>query len=187
MTEREPRTTRSGRWLLAALLALVLGVIGGGCSKGGSETNKAASDPAHPERTTTTIDVHEQGVRYADCMRQNGVPDFPDPEASGNFPNFGISVSREQWTKTVEACKDLQPASVDYSSDRSPAQQSAALKFAQCIRDNGVKDFPDPTNGEPLVDTYKIPSSNSQAGKAILNAAMKKCGDLLNAAVRSQP
>jgi hypothetical protein len=29
---------------------------------------------------------------------------------------------------------------------RSPEQQSAALNFAQCIRENGVKDFPDPAN-----------------------------------------
>ena len=45
------------------------------------------------------------------------------------------------------------------SAKRTPKQQSASLKFAQCIRDNGVKDFPDPVNGEPLIDTNKIPSS----------------------------
>ncbi|MEA3020429.1 MAG: hypothetical protein QOI47_1953 [Actinomycetota bacterium] len=187
MSHGEPRAPGSGRWFLGALLAVVLTVIGVGCSSGASHAGNAAANTGRAERTTTTIDIHEQGVKYADCMRQNGFPDFPDPEASGKFPNFGINVSREQWTKTVDACKDLQPPSIDYSSDRSPAEQSAALKFAQCIRDHGVKDFPDPANGEPLVDTYKIPSSNSQAGMAILNAAMKKCGELLNAEARTQP
>jgi hypothetical protein len=46
------------------------------------------------------------------------------------------------------------------------------------MRENGVKDFPDPANGEPLVDTSRIPSSNAPGGMSILNAAMQKCGDL---------
>ena len=44
-------------------------------------------------------------------------------------------------------------------SKRSPQQQQAALKFAQCIRANGVPDFPDPTPNGPLVDTNRIPSA----------------------------
>jgi hypothetical protein len=52
---------------------------------------------------------------------------------------------------------------------------SAALKFAQCIRANGVKDFPDPVKGEPIVDTTKIPSTDTPEGMTILNAAMYKC------------
>jgi hypothetical protein len=56
---------------------------------------------------------------------------------------------------------------------------SGALKFAQCIREHGVTDFPDPVNGQPLVDTTRIPSSDTPAGMAILNAAMHKCGHLV--------
>jgi len=71
-------------------------------------------------------------------------------------------------------------------AEQSPEQQSAALKFAQCIRENGVKDFPDPVNGQPLVDTTKIPSASEPGGKAILRAAMQKCRDALTAAVGGQ-
>jgi hypothetical protein len=46
------------------------------------------------------------------------------------------------------------------------------------MRDNGVKDFPDPADGEPLVNTYVIPSSNTGEGMTILNAAMQTCGDV---------
>jgi hypothetical protein len=46
-----------------------------------------------------------------------------------------------------------------------------------------VKDFPDPVNGEPLVNTYKIPSSNKPGGMAILNAALRKCGSVLGGAM----
>ena len=79
------------------------------------------------------------------------------------------------WQKAVDACKDLEPPGA-LSGKRSPKQQSAALRFAQCIRKNGVKDFPDPANGEPLVDTNRIPSTATTAGMSILNAAMHRCG-----------
>ncbi len=42
-----------------------------------------------------------------------------------------------------------------------------------------MKDFPDPVNGEPLVNTHKIPSSNQPGGMDMLNAAMQTCGTVL--------
>jgi hypothetical protein len=68
------------------------------------------------------------------------------------------------------------------SSKRSPKQQTASLRFAQCIRDNGVKDFPDPANGAPLVDTRQIPSTDRNGGMSILNAAMHKCRSVMDKA-----
>jgi hypothetical protein len=49
------------------------------------------------------------------------------------------------WTKAVGACKPLRPPGT-LSAKLTPAQESAALKFAQCIRELGVPDFPDPVN-----------------------------------------
>jgi hypothetical protein len=65
---------------------------------------------------------------------------------------------------------------------RNVQQQATALKFAQCIRDNGVKDFPDPTPDGPLVDTNRIPSAAGNGGMGMLNAAMQKCRDFAAAA-----
>src|SRR5262249_60770616 len=117
-----------------------------------------------------------KAVKFAECMRENGYPDFPDPKASGEFPTFGTSGRPAGWTKALDACKELQPPG-SFSAHLSPKQLSVALKFAQCIRANGVKDFPDPVNGEPLVDTTKIPSANRPGGMSILNAAMRTCRD----------
>jgi hypothetical protein len=89
------------------------------------------------------------------------------------------------WTRATTACKDLQPPGT-LSSKRTPQQQSASLRFAQCVRDNGVKDFPDPVNGEPIVNTYKIPSSNRPGGMTILNGALHKCGHVLKEAAGGQ-
>ena len=49
-----------------------------------------------------------------------------------------------------------------------------------------MKDFPDPVNGEPLIDTTKIPSTNRPGGMTILNAAMQKCGSILGLAAGGQ-
>jgi hypothetical protein len=123
-------------------------------------------------------------VKFAECIRAHGVSDFPDPDAKNQF-QYGVSVSPAVWKQATTACKDLQPPGT-LSGKRTPKQQSASLRFAQCVRDNGVKDFPDPVNGEPVVNTYKIPSSNKPGGMAILNAAMHKCGSVLGEAAGGQ-
>jgi hypothetical protein len=60
---------------------------------------------------------------------------------------------------------------------RSPEQQKVALKFAQCMRDNGVPDFPDPTPNGPLIDTSRIPSAAGKDPHSIpgFQAAMDTC------------
>jgi hypothetical protein len=125
-------------------------------------------------------------------MRANGVREFPDPDASGTYTIDGIAngssldTSSAAFERAIAACKDLQPPGfIGYK--RTAQEQENALKFAQCIRDNGVKDFPDPTADGPLVDTNRIPSVAGN-GIAALNAAMHKCRDFAaNAgAVRGQ-
>jgi hypothetical protein len=170
-----------------AMLALVA-LIGAGCgsnapSETGTASSTGAAGSADTGATKKTTD-QDKAVKFADCIREHGVPHFPDPDAKGNFV-FGIDVSPAVWQKAVNACKALEPPGA-LSGKRSPKQQSAALRFAGCIRANGVKDFPDPVNGDPLVDTTKIPSSNRPGGMTILNAAMKKCGGVLGLAAGGQ-
>src|SRR5919204_327032 len=118
----------------------------------------------------------------AECMRANGVREFPDPDASGTYTIDGIAngssldTNSAGFKQAIAACKDLQPAGF-IGHKRTAQEQENALKFAQCIRDNGVKDFPDPTPDGPLVDTNRIPSAAGN-GIAALNAAMRKCRDL---------
>jgi hypothetical protein len=131
----------------------------------------------------------QKAVKFAKCMRSNGVSEFPDPGASGKLTIDGIvngsslDPNSPAFRQAISACKHLEPAGF-MGGKRSPVQQSAALKFAQCIRENGVKDFPDPVNGQPLVDTNRIPSAATSSGMSILNAAMHKCSDLGALAMR---
>ena len=164
-----------------AALALVA-LISAGCgSNAASETGTASNTGAGGDKKLTARD---KAVKFAECIRAHGVSDFPDPNAKNEF-EYGVSVTPAVWKQATTACKDLQPPGT-LSSKRTPKQQSASLRFAQCIRENGVKDFPDPVNGEPLVNTYKIPSSNRPGGMTILNAAMQKCGYVLEEAAGGQ-
>ena len=170
------------RWPLAALAMVAL--IGAGCSIGSAENGTDSSTGTASSGASKKTTARDKAVKFAECIRAHGVPHFPDPNAKGEY-EFGIDVSREVWTKAVSACKSLQPPG-SLSSKRSPKQQTAGIRFAQCVRANGVKDFPDPVNGDPLVDTTKIPSSNQPGGMTILNAAMKKCGSVLGLAAGGQ-
>ena len=173
----------------AAGVAVMLAVIAAGCggAQSGSGTTPAASTDTSGSTTavhtttaahTTTATAREKAVKYSECLRAHGVSDFPDPNASGQFPSYGVSVTPTVWTSATTACKPLAPPGAG-SAKLTPTQLSDALRFAQCVREHGVPDFPDPVNGQPLIDTTKIPSSNKPGGMTILNAATHTCGHLI--------
>jgi hypothetical protein len=178
-------------WRPAAVgIAVIVAVVAAGCGGTASSNGTSTAATARTGGTTTTtahtstanhtstLTVREKAVKFSECMRANRVTDFPDPNASGEFPSYGISVSKAVWTTAVAACKSLQPPG-SLNAHLTPTQFSAALKFAQCVRKHGVPDFPDPVNGQPLIDTTHIPSANKPGGMTILNAATHTCGHLL--------
>jgi hypothetical protein len=170
---------------VALALAGVIGLIGAGCGSNASSESGTSTATATPSSgADKKLTARDKAVKFAECIRAHGVSDFPDPNEHNQF-EYGVSVTGAVWKQATTACKDLQPPGT-LSGKRTPQQQSASIRFAQCIREHGVKDFPDPVNGEPLVDTYKIPSSNTAKGMAILNAAMHKCGSVLKEAAGGQ-
>lgn len=172
------------RPLAALALFGLIGLAGAGCgSAAPSETATAGgsgggggSGTAHRAST-----AREQGLKFARCMRDNGVSAFPDPDASGELTideianGSSLDTGSAAFEQAIGACKDLEPAGFT-GHERTTQQQRYALRFAQCIRDNGVADFPDPTPDSPLVDTTRIPSTERAGGMSTLNAAMRTCG-----------
>ena len=154
---------------LIAMVALISACGSSAPAKTGSGGNNSAADA-------------RQAVRFAKCMRSNGVSDFPDPGASGKITIDGIAngssvdVSTPAFKQAMGACNDLEPAGFT-GSKRSAQQQQAALKFAKCMRENGVPDFPDPTPNGPLIDTSRIPSAAGRGARSIpgFRAAASKC------------
>jgi hypothetical protein len=156
---------------LAALATVAL--IGAGCS----------NEPAENGGSGNANADYENAVKFSECMRDNGVAGFPDPDASGELTVDGvvngssIDPSSSAWENAIAACRDLQPRGFTGDENVTDEEQEARLEFAQCMRDNGVEDFPDPAKDQPLVDTRRIPSAAQPGGMSILNAAMRACGD----------
>ncbi len=160
-----------------AMLALIVA----GCSSTSASTGSSGGNG-------TATSPHRKAVRFAQCMRDNGVSEFPDPDASGELTidavanGSPVDTDSAAFEQALRACRELEPAG--FTGHRRNAQeQEAALEFAQCMRDNGVEDFPDPGPDDPLVDTRRIPSANTNGGMSILNAAMQQCGDYAEDAI----
>ncbi len=127
MTRRVPMR----HLMIACAVALLMVVTA--CSRGNDSSGN---------KTTSDMDKRRA---YALCMRNNGVPNFPDPNPNGEYGAGHEAISRDDPTFKAanEKCRDLLPAG-DKHDVVGPEAVQNLVKFAQCMRDNGVPDFPDP-------------------------------------------
>ena len=76
--------SRTLRPLAALAMVAMVAVISAGCggtgSSGGTSTASSAGTGGNKNATD-----RDKAVKFAECMRENGVPDFPDPNASGEL------------------------------------------------------------------------------------------------------
>jgi hypothetical protein len=99
------------------------------------------------------------GLRFAQCMRTHGVPDFPDPQSGGGFgiqasagSNGGsisvdghqINVSQPAFQRASNECQKYQPQGPPISGSQLAQIKQGALRMAACMRSHGVSNFPDP-------------------------------------------
>ena len=144
--------TCGNRLRRAAALALVTGVAV-------LATACGSSDP--PSATSPT---YTQVLALAQCMRRHGVPNFPDPSASGGYslaPNgslrgaggSSIDINNSQVQAAYGDCRHLLPDSPSFSRLAQLEQQEqqrqdqmlpVLLKYVHCMRGHGVPNFPSP-------------------------------------------
>jgi hypothetical protein len=98
--------------------------------------------PAAARPTANPATVYHQ---FAQCVRGHGQPDFPDPtiDAQGH-PQLPDGVQKPP-NEIIQACAsilDQLPASIRPNTvQNDPAMMR---RFAQCMRDHGIDDWPDP-------------------------------------------
>jgi len=166
---RRMRTT--ARWILTAgLVVLALSGCGGG---GGDDDDGVASiDSATTDEDSSddgggggqggggmSQEFQDAMLEYAECMRDEGI-DFPDPQMNGDgLVIMGGGGGREDggppsqaemdaFEAADEACQHILEA-VEGEMPRPDPEQEAemrdqALAFSECMRENGVENFPDP-------------------------------------------
>jgi hypothetical protein len=153
---------------LLAVASLALGLALAGC--GGDDEPTAAASPA---------DEGAQAVKYSQCMRDNGVPSFPDP-VNGRLTlkvqkGTDLDPESDTYKKAEQTCKPYQPAGLGQQG-QNPEQQARALKWVECMRQNGVPDMPDPQpDGRMLIGG---PSGGPNPDSQAFKDAQTKCRDL---------
>ena len=165
---------RPARFAFAAIATTVLALLAVAC--GGSNS------PGATGRGSPGNSVSASAVAYSSCMRSHGVPNYPDPGSDGNLPKgnaqaFGVSDS--QYQASERACRRLKPSSdTTFTASLTQCLQTGdcpsgvvqralteGLKFAQCMRDRGVPNWPDPT-----VDSMGRPSFQTTAAGISIDA-----------------
>jgi hypothetical protein len=132
-------------------IALLVTLAATGCGKAKDDGNRVATlgkgaSPGGSSAPAGRGNEQEQLLKYAKCMRENGVPNFPDPKPAENGEStldLPESVDPAAVDAAQKQCKQLlpnggEPVKVD------PETLEKMTKYAECMRANGVPKFPDP-------------------------------------------
>jgi hypothetical protein len=137
--------SRHTKLMAAAIASLALLTAGCGSS------SPANPNPGSAASFTTAV------FRYSSCMRNHGLPSFPDPTMTDHnghqvaYLTATIPVNPSVEFKSAQnACRGILPTPNNISPTQHAAQQNAReqhlLAFAKCLRSHGIPDFPDPTS-----------------------------------------
>lgn len=160
------RLIRSQRARLLAVAALMSAVLVAGCggsspsptrTVGGATTSASTTAAAGGAAgsSSTAPGAGGAALAFAKCMRANGVPDFPDPLPGGRFTfnPGGINPAAPAVKAALAKCQKLMPGGGPPgpgAKTHPTAQTLAKLRnIAQCMRQHGVPEFPDPRTSVP--------------------------------------
>ena len=143
-----------------AILAIVsMLALASGCGSGQDDDKTGGGQPS-----PVKLSFEEYQLKYAQCMRDQGVDDYPDP----NKPGGVIKIDdQDKYTDAQEVCVGKLGESPADPNAPDPAEQDEEnAKMLKCLRTNGVE-----------IPKAK-PGSDTQPGipTDIDPQIMKKCG-----------
>lgn len=140
---------------LVAAAIVALGAMGlSGCT--GEEEPTIPTVEGSPTSPAEAPDQDGQELEFVACMRDQGIADMPDPvpgDTSGRSSvRYALDVmgkgSDPIFQAALTECMALLPELPDPGPP--PAADMEALRaFSECMRDNGLTDFPDPQSERP--------------------------------------
>jgi hypothetical protein len=135
---------RRGRVVVVITGMAAAGLLAAACSGSPSSTGSGGSPNAVGSATPASA------VAYSRCVRSHGIPDFRDPDSSGQIPKETaqqLGVSDSVLRAATYACADLNPYNSSGSQPTASAQTIAGrLSFSRCMRGHRVPNFPDPNS-----------------------------------------
>lgn len=177
---RSPRRIQRTLLLLATLACTTL--LLAACGSSGNSSSTGASQPAASGSDASQSSANSsQAAKFSQCMRKDGVPDFPDPNANGSITlkvtsGSDLDPNSAAFKDALSKCKSLEPPGFGSNSSQSTASQNKLLTFVACMRKHGVPNFPDPSSSGALVMKS---SSGIDPNSPTFQAAMQKCRSLL--------
>jgi hypothetical protein len=174
---------------LAATAPLLAALLLAGCAKdtkgnGVASVGGPASASAAPS-AGPSLSPQEQALKFAACMREHGVQmEDPEVDAEGHVnvkiggPGMG-EIDRDTMDAAQKACEQYAPFGEGNTGKPDPAMEENARKMAQCMRDNGVENFPDPDGGRITID-------GSIADDPDFQAAQEKCAKQMPGMVKNK-
>jgi hypothetical protein len=150
-------TRRPG--VLAVTVGLLL-LLTAACGSGPSSSSPSStSSPSSSSGTSSTATGGISAAYVSDklglarCLRDHGVPNYPDPNASGQEPpNAKQLIFSPQGQAAVGACSYWGNRIHNDVATQNQAVVGEYVKFAQCMRAHGLPSFPDPVNAEGRVE-----------------------------------
>lgn len=170
-------------WLIAALLIGALAActqttnVGIPTASDRQEASPGEANSAQADTTPATEDYADAVLAWAQCMRENGVPEFPDPDSQGRIlinPPGSIDPDSVEFQKASEACLHLAPEGWG-ETEVDPGDQEVMLEFARCMRENGLPDYPDP---DPSAGNRIVLDPNDPKAQAALESCRAILEDL---------
>lgn len=167
----------------ALVLGLMMLALTGACG-GNDDSDGVASVDGDPSESAGADggDQSEdsfvaQAREYAQCMRDNGIEDYPDPEVDdGNIVMQGMTGAADdpEYIAAEKACEDKAPGTGEIA-EMDPETLKVLREFSKCMRDNGITGYPDPDpEGAFTVDVGALGVSDEE-----LAAADEKCAEIL--------
>jgi hypothetical protein len=179
---RLPPATRERAWVLPllAFILVVVSLLAAGC--GGGDSGADSDSASAAGGSSSGSDVNAQLAEYSQCIRENGVTNFPDQRAVNGQIQLSlppdVDPNSPQFQQALEACRSLSPMQQNGGGAPSAEQQEQILKFVECMRKNGVPDFPDPTTGGVVIGG---PNSGIDPNSPQFQSAMQACRSLIPA------
>jgi hypothetical protein len=150
-------------------------LLAAGCGSSSSSSSTSLSSAGAPSQTQIQQD-NQDVIRFADCMRSHGVPNFPDPTSDPHAFKDALDPSTERapaFASAMTACHHLLPGGGTHSQPTppSPAQTAALLAFARCLRGHGFPRFPDPSGTGDITHEMLASAGISLQQPAVVQAA----------------
>jgi hypothetical protein len=154
----------------------------------------AACGSAGNNNATQAASKQAAGLKFASCMRANGVPNFPDPGSNGggglqiqasdragsgkSLSVNGVPVSAPGFQRAQQACRKDLPNGGHPSAAQQAQFKHQALAMSRCMRSHGVPNFPDPTfgTGPGGGGTVRIGGPGIDPQSPAFQAAQRACG-----------